>query len=179
LANVTAGLQEIVTFGMPFTLGSVTAADLAKVRVLKNGVEIPAFVEQLTPWRSIDNPSIDGQSVRFARIQIGYTFSTLAPETITVQWGGPARTLNRTTLQDPRLEWHAVTSGSFVAADNVEEPDVLPVLPSAYLAKGMLDAQTNPTNSGVAETRDDPAVMNATTFTGFQEFDSAQKNFFY
>ena len=179
LANVTAGVQEIVTFGVPFTRGSVSQSQLSQVRVLKNGVEIPAFVEQLTPWRSIDDPAIDGQSVRVARIQIPYTFTSLNPETITVQWGGPARTLNRTTMQDPRLEWHTVTSGSFVAADNVQEPDVLPVLPAAYLAQGMLDARTDPTNSGVAETRDNPAVMDSMTFTGYTEYDSAEKNFFY
>src|SRR5262249_51525056 len=129
LANVTAGTQEIVTFGVPFTRGSVSASQLSQLRVLKNGTEIPAFVEQLTPWRSIDDPAIDGQSVRVARIQIPYTFASLSPETITVQWGGPARTQSRTTFQDPRLEWHTVTSGTFVAADNVQEPDVLPVLP--------------------------------------------------
>ena len=63
LANVAAGTQEIVTFGVPFTRGSVSPSQLSQVRVLKNGVEIPAFVEQLTPWRSIDDPGIDGQSV--------------------------------------------------------------------------------------------------------------------
>ena len=179
LANVAAGTQEIVTFGVPFTRGSVSQSQLAQVRVLKNGVEIPAFVEQLTPWRSIDNPSVDGQSVRVARIQVPYTFTSLNPETITVQWGGVARTLNRPTLQDPRIEWHTVTSGTFVAADNVEEPDVLPVLPKAYLAKGMLDARTDPTANGVAETRDDPAVMDTMTFSGYTEYDYAEKNFFY
>src|SRR6476661_4548676 len=66
LANVAAGTQEIVTFGVPFTRGSVNQAQLGQVRVLKNGLEIPAFVEQLTPWRSIDDPAIDGQSVRVA-----------------------------------------------------------------------------------------------------------------
>ena len=179
LANVTAGVQEIVTFGVPFTRGSVGESQLSQIRVLKNGAEIPAYVEQLTPWRSIDDPAIDGQSVRVARIQIPYTFSALNPETITVQWGGPARSLNRATMQDPRLEWHTVTSGSFVAADNVQEPNVLPVLPAAYLALGMLDSQTDPTNSSVAETRDDPAVTDAMTFTGYTEYDSAEKNFFY
>src|SRR4029079_11071785 len=169
LANVAAGTQEIVTFGVPFTRGSVSQSQLSEVRVLKNGGEIPACVEQLTPWRSIDDAGIDGQSVRVARIQIPYTFAALAPETITVQWGGPARTLNRTALQDPRLEWHAVTSATFVAADNVEEPDVLPVLPASYLAKGMLDARTNPTASGMAPTRDDPAAMDSMSFTGFSE----------
>jgi hypothetical protein len=179
LGGVTPGVPEVVTFGVPFTRGSVEPSQLSQIRVLKNGVEIPAFVDELTPWRSIDDPAVDGQSVRVARVQVAYTFASLNPETITVQWGGPARTLNRTTLQDPRLEWHTVTSGSFVAADGVQEPDVLPVLPAAYLALGMLDAQTVPTNSGVAETRDDPAVTDAMTFGGYTEYDSAEKNFFY
>jgi glucose/arabinose dehydrogenase len=179
LANVAAGTEEIVTFGLPFTRGSISAAQLGQVRVLKNGVEIPAYVEQLTPWRSIDDPGIDGQSVRVARIQVPYTFASLATESITVQWGGPARTLNRSTLQDPRLEWHTVTTGTFTAGDNVEEPDVLPVLPKEHLSKGLLDARTNPTDSAVGPTRDNPTVMDTTTFAGYTEFDYAQKNFFY
>jgi hypothetical protein len=179
LANVAAGTPEVVTFGVPFTRGSITPSQLSQLRVLKNGVEIPAFVEQLTPWRSIDDAGIDGQSVRVARIQIAYTFTTLNPESITVEWGGAARMQNRPALQDPRLEWHTVTSGTYVAADNVQEPDVLPVLPKAYMAKGMLDARTDPTNGTVAETRDDPAVADAMTFTGYTEYDNAQKNFFY
>src|SRR5262249_53007208 len=179
LANVTAGTQEIVTFGVPFTRGSVTQSQLSQVRVLKNGVEIPAVVEQWTPWRSIDDPALDGQSVRVARIQIPYTFTTLNPEAVTVQWGGPARTLNVTTMQDPRLNWHTVTSGTFVAADNVEEPDVLPVLPRDYLARGMLDAPTDPTATSVPEPRDNPALTEAMTFAGYTEYDYAEKNFFY
>ena len=179
LANVAAGTEEVVTFGVPFTRGSVTAAQLTNVRVLKNGVEIPAYVEQLTPWRSIDDAAIDGQSVRVARIQIPYTFASLSTESIVVQWGGPARSLNRTNLLDPRLAWHTVTTGTFVAGDNVEEPDVLPVLPKEHLAKGMLDARTDPTASAVTPTRDDPATMDAMSFTGYTELDYAQKNFFY
>src|SRR5262245_8097655 len=84
LGNVTPGTPEVVTFGVPFTRGSVTQAQLSQVRVLKNGVEVPAFVEQLTPWRSIDDPGIDGQSVRVARVQIPYTFAALNPETIKI-----------------------------------------------------------------------------------------------
>src|SRR5262249_24428213 len=158
LANVTAGTQEIVTFGVPFTRGSVSQSQLSNLRVLKNGLEIPAFVEQLTPRRSIADASIHGQSGRAAPFHIPHHLAALNPESVTVQWGGPARALNRTTLQDPRIEWHTVTGGSFVAADSVQEPDVLPVLPAAYLAKGMLDARTDPTNSAVAETRDNPAT---------------------
>lgn len=179
LANVAVGVQERVTFGIPFPRGSITQAQLANVRVLKNGVEVPAYVEQLTPWRSIDVPAIDGQSVRVARIQIPYTFASLNPESVTVQWGGPARAINVTSIQDPRLEWHTVTSGTFVAADQVEEPDVLPVLPKSYIAKGMLDARTEPFDGAVQETRDDPATMAAMNFPGYSEYDYAEKNFFY
>src|SRR4029078_12322458 len=105
-----AGAQEVLTFGVPFTRGSVSQAQLSQLRFLKNGAEIPAFVEQLTPWRSIDDAGIDGQSVRFARVQIPYTFTALTPESVTVQWGGSPRTLNLPTMQDPRLNWHPVTS---------------------------------------------------------------------
>lgn len=66
-----------MTFGVPFTRGSVSQNQLSQIRVLMDGVEIPAYVEQLTPWRSIDDAGIDGQSVRVARIQIPYTFTTL------------------------------------------------------------------------------------------------------
>jgi hypothetical protein len=155
LGNVTPGTPEVVTFGVPFTRGSVTQAQLSQVRVLAHGVEVPAFVEQLTPWWSIDDAAIEGKSVRVTRIQISHTFASMNPETVTVQWGGPARTQNVSTLQDPRLNWHPVTSGSFFSADNVEGPDVLPVLPAAYLSNGVLDARTDPTNGNVAETRDD------------------------
>src|SRR4029453_18470822 len=127
----------------------------------------------------IDDPGIDGQSVRVARIQVPYTFTALNPETITVQWGGPARTLNRATMQDPRLQWHTVTSGTFVAADNVEEPDVLPVLPGAYLSKGSPAPRPPPRPGNRPEARDNPAVMDSTTFPGYTEYDSAEKNFFY
>src|SRR5262245_38655208 len=49
LSGVATGTQEIVTFGVPFTRGSLSQSQLAQVRVLKSGAEIPAFVEQLTP----------------------------------------------------------------------------------------------------------------------------------
>src|SRR5262249_60077492 len=94
LANVTPGTPEVVTFGVPFTRGSVTQAQLSQVRVLENGAEVPAFVEQLTPWRSIDDAAIDGKSVRVARIQISHVFASMNPETVTVQWGGAARAQN-------------------------------------------------------------------------------------
>src|SRR5262245_14391637 len=63
LANVAAGTQEVVTFGVPFTRGSASPSQLSQVRVLKNGVEIHAFVEQFAAWRSIGDAALDGQSV--------------------------------------------------------------------------------------------------------------------
>src|SRR5689334_4915964 len=38
LANVTPGVQKIVTFGVPFTEGSVSESQLSHIRVLKIGV---------------------------------------------------------------------------------------------------------------------------------------------
>src|SRR5262249_39839664 len=43
----------------------------------------------------------------------------------------------------------------------------------------MFDARTQPTAGSVPEARDDPAAMNAMTFSGYTEYDYAEKNFFY
>ena len=111
--GVATGVAKRVTFGVPFTRGSVTLADVAKIRVLKSGVEIPAYVQMVAPWRHVSDAAIDGQSVRVARIQINYTFATAYPgsETVTVEWGTTTRTQNLTFV-DPRTAWHLVTSGS-------------------------------------------------------------------
>jgi hypothetical protein len=52
------------------------------------------------------------------------------------------------------------------------------VLPAAYLSLGMLDSQTIHDSSGVAETRDNPAVMDAKNYPGYPEYDYAEKNVF-
>src|SRR5262245_135250 len=65
---VSASQPTTVTFGVPFPRGSIS--DPAKIRVLKNGTEIPAYVDVATPWRSITQPSINGASIRVARVQI-------------------------------------------------------------------------------------------------------------
>ncbi|HEX6739570.1 MAG TPA: hypothetical protein VF310_14925, partial [Vicinamibacteria bacterium] len=44
MENVAAGTSRLVTFGMPFTRGSLAPAGLSTVRVLRGGVEIPAYV---------------------------------------------------------------------------------------------------------------------------------------
>src|SRR5688572_2947708 len=71
---VATGVAKRVTFGVPFTRGSLTSSSLSTVRVLKGGVEVPAFVQALTPWRHVSDPSVDGQSIRVVRIQINNTF---------------------------------------------------------------------------------------------------------
>ncbi|HEX6738261.1 MAG TPA: hypothetical protein VF310_08325, partial [Vicinamibacteria bacterium] len=137
----------------------------------------------LTPWRHATNAGIDGQSVRVARIQIHHTFAAGFPafETVTVEWGLTARTMNVPTLEAPRNGWHQVTTGSFAAADNVFEPDVYAVLPKAHLVKGILrPMRMTPAGDTVTEARSDPAVMDATEhWPGYLEYDHASKNFLY
>lgn len=178
---VTAGSNQLVTFGVPFPRGSITTAGLANLRVLKGAVEIPAYVDQMTPWRNRLVPALDGTSVRVVRIQIHNTFAAVSPESITVQWGGPARLQNVTTLTPVRNGWHTVTSGSFVAADNVQEPNVYAVLPRTWLSLGALKG-----NQGVAfdasntEPRDNPSTNDGIEhWPGYQEADRAAKNNFY
>jgi len=72
---VAPGVQQLVTFGVPFPRGSITDAGLASVRVLKGGAEIPAHVSQMTPWRHRLDPLLDGSSVRVARVQVHYSFA--------------------------------------------------------------------------------------------------------
>jgi hypothetical protein len=180
---VTSGQQKLVTFGVPFPRGSITAAQLATLRVTKGGNEVPAHVTQLTPWRHRSNAAIDGQSVRVARVQIQNTFTTLFPgfETIEVSWGGTPRTLDVPGLTNPRSAWHQVTSGTFNAADNVFEPDVYAVLPREWLAAGVLKPSRSlpfdPTNT---EPRDSPATNDGILhWPGTQESERAFKNNFY
>jgi hypothetical protein len=91
--GVPTGSPKLVTFGVPLPRGSITVAGLSTVRVMRGGTELPAYVEQLTPWRHATNPALDGTSVRVMRIQLNYTFAVSYPnsETVTVTWGGPNR----------------------------------------------------------------------------------------
>jgi len=173
-------VETLVTFGVPFTRGSLTAAQLSTVRVLDGNTEVPAFVEQRTPWRHATNASLDGASVRVARIQIRHTFATAFPnfETVTVEWGSRARTRSVASIVNPRSAWHLVTTGSFEAADNVFEPDVYAVLPKEHTSKGVLRAaRMAEFDAAVAEGRDDPEILDATEhYDGFVELDRASKN---
>jgi len=178
---VTVGSPHLVTFGLPLPRSSLTSAQLASVRVLKGATEVAAFVEQQTPWRHRSNAALDGASVRVARIQLEYSFAGTACEALTLAWGGAARTQNRPALLPPRTAWHTVGSGSFIATDAVQEPDVYAVLPKEWLAKGVLKGvQDVPFDASVSATRDDPSTMDATEhWPGWTEADHALKNNFY
>ncbi len=179
-----AGTTSIVTFGMPFPRGSVLPGEVSRIRLLNaQRQEVPAFVELQTPWRHAVDQSKNGTSVRVARIQFSHSPSVTHPnfETFYVEWGRTARTLNRASLVDPRGSWHAVTSGSFVAADNVREPDVFAVLPAQWLSRGLLrSGPMDPFDAVVSDARDSPSVMAATAqYPGYREQQFAMKNFFY
>jgi hypothetical protein len=176
-------VSRVVTFGMPFPRGSVLPAEINRIRVLNSQrQEIPAFVESQTPWRHATDASKNNTSVRIARIQINHVPSVSHPnfDTIYVEWGRNNRALNQTFV-NPRNSWHQVTSGSFVSADNVYEPDVFAVLPAQWLSRGVLRVgQMHAFDPIVTEARDSPAVMDATEhYPDYQEQQYASKNFFY
>lgn len=180
---VASGVPTLVTFGLPFPRGSITTAGLATVRVTRNGLELPAHVSELTPWRHRTNAVIDGQSVRVARIQLSYAFASGFPanEAIVVSWGGTPRALDVPGLQDARVAWHQVTSGSFVAADNVFEPDVYAVLPRDWLVRGVLkSSRSTPFDATNTDARDSAAANDAIAhWPETQEAERAHKNNFY
>lgn len=179
---VVADTPVVASFGVPFPRGSITAAGLSTLRVFDNGIEIPAYVQQLTPWRHRTNAAIDGQSVRVAVVQVEIAFANPAlPRPIVVEWGGPARTLNRPARALRATTWHPVTGGSFVPADNVFEPNVYATLPASWLSRGALrTSQALPFAASHPATRDDPATNKAiTTWPGFTEADHALKNGLY
>jgi hypothetical protein len=179
-----AGIASIVTFGMPFPRGSILPSEIARIRVLNSQrQEVPSFVELQTPWRHAVDQDKNGTSVRVVRIQFAHTPAVSHPnfETFYVEWGRNTRTINRTTLADPRSSWHLVTSGSFVAADNVHEPNVYAVLPAHWLSRGLLrTGSMDPFDAVVGDERDSPAAMDATSsYPRYREQQYAMKNFFY
>ncbi len=181
-AAVSANTPVVASFGVPFPRGSITKAGLAQIRVLDGGVEIPAYVESLTPWRHRSNASIDGQSLRVVLIQVEVSFADPAmPKRIQVVFGGVPRMLTRPTRATRASTWALVTSGSFDVADNVLEPMVYATLPAAWLAQGTLrHTRSLPFDASNGAARDNPAAMDAIlTWPGTQEAERALKNNFY
>jgi hypothetical protein len=182
MENIVPGKPVLATFGVPFTKGSMPPEALKTLRILKNGSEIPSFVEMLTPWRHMSDSSKDCKWVRIARVQISYTFSSAFPdyEVITVEWGKNCRQMNISTFKDPRKYWHMVASGTFAAEDRIFEPDVYAVLPRDILCSGVLKTPMNPFPSHIGEKRDNPSdIAGEEFFTDYISYDYASKNFFY
>jgi hypothetical protein len=186
MENVNAGTPTLVTFGVPFTRGSMPMADTSKIRVLSVSsqlvTEIPSHIKALTPWRHISNTAIDNKFLRIARIQITKTFSVAYPnyETIFVEYGTTERAAFVNTFVNPKNAWHYVTSGSFVQTDSIQEPDTYAVLPKEYLTQGAIrPSQMLPLDPSVPLTRENPSTVAATNYTGFKKHDHAVHNFFF
>ncbi len=181
--EVSEGTPTLVTFGVPFPRDSVKVQHLDRVKVLKDGVEIPAFVEELTPWHHVSRSEIDNKSVRIARIQIHYTFTETYPgyEEITIEWGGQKRENSVADFEDPRSAWHLVTDGTFLAKDNVYEPDVYAVLPKEILSDGVVRPhRMSPIDDSVPLTRQDPlSIKSQLHMDDYLAYDHSSINNFY
>jgi hypothetical protein len=175
---VTAGQSKVVTFGVPFPRGVVV--DPTMIRVKKANAEIPAFVEIASPWRSATNAAIDGKSIRVAKVQINYTFTSAsaAGEQITVEWGAK-RTANIAIKVPTRSGWHKVTSGTFASTDNVEEPDVYATMPKTWLTATGITLPTRAIEDAVPERRMDPTQALSQTPNNYTRLDFAMNNFFF
>ncbi len=177
---VSVADSTLVTFGVPFTKGSITHDELQTIRVLKNNSEIPSLVKALTPWR---NPVTgDTLFVRIALIQFEYSFTNIHPEyeEVTVEWGMVDRSQTRLAFVNPKTAWHLVEEGTFTVADNIYEPDVYAVLPREVLSKGVLKTtRMSPFHAEITEARDDAYKINYDGMTGGMVHESASKNFLY
>lgn len=186
-AAVAPGAPVLITFGVPFPRGSLTAEAIGTVRVLAAGEERPAHVDALTLWRHATNAAVDGASIRVIRVQLEHAFATSYPasEEISLEWGQAPRTKDVAELADPRTAWHLVTDGTtpsggitFDASHQVWEPDVYAVLPKAWLSASGLKTPMQPLDGGVSELRMEPSAA-AASYPGHLEADHAQVNFFY
>lgn len=179
---VAANSPQVASFGIPFPRSSLTPSQLGTLRVLSEGVEVPAYVEELTPWRHRNQSELDGTSVRVALVQVEVTFADPgSAKTLVVEWGKTPRQRHRPARATRATTWHRVNGGSFVAADNVYEPNVFVQLPAAWLSLGALrGAQALPFDATNTAIRDSPQAMVAiTSWLGTQEAERAHKNNFY
>ncbi|MBW7996477.1 MAG: hypothetical protein FVQ81_07920 [Candidatus Glassbacteria bacterium] len=184
MENVVPGNPALITFGMPFTRGSVSESNLKTVRVLTvDNNELPVHVSQLSPWRHVAGKEIDGHFVRFAMIQFRYTFSSIFPEyeTVYVEWGRDRRTRDIEEAVEPRSAWHLVDSGTFTAGDSIYEPDVYAVLPKEYLCNGSLKlTRMLPIDDSVPEYHENSDEVDAITlWPDYRKMDHAQHNNFF
>ncbi len=183
--NVPLNTPVKVTFGVPFTRGSLPINGLTKIRLLTStntNIEIPIHVKLGTTWHHMTNTTIDNQFVRTAIIQLEYRFSSSYPnsEKVYLQYGNSDRNENISSFTPARQAWHQVIDGDFVSTDNVYEPDVYAVLSKEYLSNGALKlSRLKPFNNEVPLTRENPSVVETTTYTSYEAFDHSQLNFFF
>lgn len=181
MENVSIGDNKLITFSFPFTRGSITKEQLQTIRLFKNNLELSTEVTELTPWRHLNDESIDCKSVRFAQISFLYKITKPYPqsESIELEWGITNRTRD-TTFSNNLIDWHLVTNGSFTVDDSIFEPDVYVTLPKEILSQGSYTlSQMLPSSDEMSNLRDNPRDMLNMTFNNLDELDYARKNFFY
>ncbi len=122
----------IVSFGMPFPKKFVTNAGSIRVKNAA-GVEIPAHVRVLVPWRDLSTGT-DLPSIRSALIQVNIAFGGSSTATLKVETG-VARTKNVATEQPVRSNWVAVDDEKYPAKFGVMEPRVYVTLPPSWLGR--------------------------------------------
>lgn len=142
-ATISAGTAVAVPFGLPLPPAAV--GDPALIRVLRDGVEIPAAVTELVRWRSLSgDPAVD--SLRAVRIWVEVAFAG-APLELTIEYGR-SRTLELTDPGDPRSTWVPIASGpdpdEYPAAEAILEPAVYAVYPPDWLGQCALRTRTVP-----------------------------------
>jgi Secretion system C-terminal sorting domain len=185
MENVATGTPTLVTFGIPFTRGSLLPSELSKIRLLPtpaSNTEITVYVSQVTPWRHLTNTVVDNQSVRIVKIQMQHTFSVSYPnfETVYVQYGISNRTNTITNFVNPKTAWHIANTENFLQADNIMEPDVYAVLPKQYLCNGALKlSRMKPLSNTIPATRENPSTVESLVDVNYSKYDHAQHNFFY
>jgi hypothetical protein len=131
-AGAPPATPVLVSFGLPFPKKFITEAGLIRVKNAA-GVEIPAHVRVLVPWRDLATGT-DLPSIRSALIQVNITFGGSATATLKVQTGA-ARTLNVAAEAPVRSNWVAVNDARYPATWGIYEPPVYVTLPPAWLAR--------------------------------------------
>ncbi len=122
----------LVSFGMPFPKGFITAPNLIRVKDAA-GNEIPAHVRQLVPWRNLAT-GLDLPSIRSVLIQVSVTFDSGATKNLKVETGA-ARAKNVATEQPVRSNWVLVNDAQYPGKFGVYEPPVYVTLPPAWLGR--------------------------------------------
>jgi hypothetical protein len=127
--------EEVVSFGLPLPFGFLR--DVQKVRVVdEHGVELPAAVRSLEPWRTGGREG----SIRSLLVQFKADFSRRKTQRVVVSFNASRS----------RVESNFVpVSKTLIDADGLKGPRVLAVLPADWLcASGVVGPQVPAAQSG-------------------------------